>query len=107
MIIKTLFPSAVTLHRPWPPILISHLFYSGLFLVLDCSFFTARVFLVEISLLFLEITSHLLVTYMQNTGGRSMVKLAAMEVVLPSYAPNLLLHMHTHVLLVVVICTLA
>ena len=48
MIIKTLFPSAITLHRPWPPILISHLFYPGLFLVLGRSFFTVRVFLVEI-----------------------------------------------------------
>ena len=71
MIIKVLFPSAVTLHRPWLPILISHLFYPGLFLVLGRSFFTARVFLVEISLLFLEITGHLLVTYMQNISDCS------------------------------------
>ena len=34
-------------------------------------FFTARVFLVEISLLFLEITGHLLVTYMQNISDCS------------------------------------
>ena len=30
-LLKFLFPSAVTLHRPWPPILISILFYPGLF----------------------------------------------------------------------------
>ena len=31
MIIKILFSSALTLHRPWPPILISVLFHPGLF----------------------------------------------------------------------------
>ena len=50
MIIKILFWSAVALHRPWPPILISFLFYPSLFLVLGHSFFTARVFLVEIAI---------------------------------------------------------
>ena len=69
MILKILFWSAVALHRPWLPILISFLFYPSLFLVLGRSFFTARVFLVEISLPFLEIK---LVTYRiaQNFGGR-------------------------------------
>ena len=51
-----IFLSAVTLHRPWPSI-------SFLFLVLGSFFFTDKMFLVEISLLFLEITGHLLVTY--------------------------------------------
>ena len=49
MIIKILFSSAQTLHRPWPPILISVLFHPGLFKVLARSFFyTQGVFVLDI-----------------------------------------------------------
>ena len=53
MIIKILFSSALTLHRPWPPILISVLFHPGLFQVLGRSFLTLGVFELDfISFLF-------------------------------------------------------
>ena len=43
--IKILFSSALTLHPPWPPILISVLFRPGFLQALGCSFFTLRVFM--------------------------------------------------------------
>ena len=51
MIIKILFASALTLHWPWPFILISVLSHPGLFKVLGRSFFYTRgVFELDISL---------------------------------------------------------
>ena len=80
MIVKILFPSAVTLHRPWLPILIS--LFSQAFLVLGLSFFTARVFLVEIS-------SLLFYMYMQNIGDcfiRVLIYFASCQALSPGMA---------------------
>ena len=82
MIIKILFPSAVTLLRPWLPILIfiQALFSSWLLLFLQ--------FLVEISLLFSEIT---LVTVILESIDRLLLQLrltrpkALAQHVFPSY----------------------
>ena len=49
MIIKILFPSAVTPHRPWPPILISLLFYPGLFYFLAAPFLQPGCFWLRLS----------------------------------------------------------
>jgi len=46
--------------------LISHLFQHSLFLVLAATFFTARVFLVGISFIFLEIIFYLVTSYVAN-----------------------------------------
>ena len=55
MIIKILFSSALTLHRPWPPILISDLFHPSLFLSSwPLLFYTQGVFELDILLLGVE-----------------------------------------------------
>ena len=51
IIIKLLMWSTAFLHRPGHPLLISHFFQHSLFQVLAATFFTARVFLVESTLL--------------------------------------------------------